>query len=150
MVKIRSSLTLCCFSCSNLEKKKKAVERMKDQLHKLEVQATDKVCLTTRFLSLVHVFLETLMPSSGNYHCCRNVFSTKYCLFKLANGAIMLQDENKDIALGTSKLNYLDPRISVAWCKKYEVPIEKVYNKTQRQKFMWAVDMAGPEFQFID
>ena len=30
------------------------------------------------------------------------------------------------IALGTSKLNYLDPRISVQWCKTHEVPIEKV------------------------
>merc|ERR1711879_508057 len=52
---------------------------------------------------------------------------------------------NKTIALGTSKLNYLDPRISVAWCKKYDVPIEKVYNKTQREKFRWAIDMAGPD-----
>lgn len=51
------------------------------------------------------------------------------------------KDENKTIALGTSKLNYLDPRISVAWCKKHEVPIEKVYNKTQREKFRWAIDM---------
>ena len=25
------------------------------------------------------------------------------------------KDENKEIALGTSKLNYLDPRITVAW-----------------------------------
>jgi hypothetical protein len=25
------------------------------------------------------------------------------------------KEENKTIALGTSKLNYLDPRISVAW-----------------------------------
>lgn len=25
------------------------------------------------------------------------------------------REENKQIALGTSKLNYLDPRISVAW-----------------------------------
>ncbi len=25
------------------------------------------------------------------------------------------REENKDIALGTSKLNYLDPRISIAW-----------------------------------
>lgn len=25
------------------------------------------------------------------------------------------REENKEIALGTSKLNYLDPRISVAW-----------------------------------
>ena len=51
------------------------------------------------------------------------------------------KDENKTIALGTSKLNYLDPRISVAWCKKHKVPIEKVYNKTQREKFRWAIDM---------
>ncbi|KAI8428097.1 hypothetical protein MSG28_002369 [Choristoneura fumiferana] len=55
------------------------------------------------------------------------------------------RDENKTIALGTSKLNYLDPRISVAWCKKHGVPLEKIYNKTQRDKFRWAIDMAGPD-----
>lgn len=49
-----------------VETKKKAVERLEEQLMKLEVQATDR-------------------------------------------------EENKQIALGTSKLNYLDPRISVAW-----------------------------------
>ena len=27
-------------------------------------------------------------------------------------------DKNKNISLGTSKLNYLDPQISVQWCKK--------------------------------
>lgn len=58
------------------------------------------------------------------------------------------REENKTIALGTSKLNYLDPRISVAWCKKNDVPIEKVYNKTQRDKFRWAIDMAGPDYVF--
>jgi len=76
----------------NVDKKKKALERLLEQLEKLEIQKTDK-------------------------------------------------DENKTIALGTSKLNYLDPRISVAWCKKHEVPVEKVYNKTQREKFRWAIDM---------
>merc|ERR1712129_411035 len=65
------------------DKAKKAVERLLEQLEKLEIQKTDK-------------------------------------------------DENKTISLGTSKLNYLDPRISVQWCKTHEVPIEKVYNKTQR------------------
>ncbi|KAH0549374.1 DNA topoisomerase I, mitochondrial isoform X1 [Cotesia glomerata] len=58
------------------------------------------------------------------------------------------RDENKAIALGTSKLNYLDPRITVAWCKKNDVPIEKIYNKTQRDKFRWAIDMAGPDYVF--
>lgn len=55
-----------CFSSRAVDMKKKAVERISEQLMKLEVQATDR-------------------------------------------------EENKQIALGTSKLNYLDPRISVAW-----------------------------------
>ncbi|KAL7864528.1 hypothetical protein AOLI_G00159480 [Acnodon oligacanthus] len=58
------------------------------------------------------------------------------------------REENKQIALGTSKLNYLDPRISVAWCKKFGIPIEKIYNKTQREKFAWAIDMADQDFEF--
>ena len=60
------------------------------------------------------------------------------------------KEENKDIALGTSKLNYLDPRISVAWCKKNEVPIEKIYSKTQRDKFRWAIDMATRDYHFYN
>ncbi len=60
------------------------------------------------------------------------------------------KEENKDIALGTSKLNYLDPRISVAWCKKNNVPIEKIYSKTQRDKFRWAIDMATAEYHFYN
>ena len=58
-----------------MEKKKKAVERLMEQLNKLETQQVDK-------------------------------------------------EENKTIALGTSKLNYLDPRISVTWCKKFDVGME--------------------------
>ncbi|XP_077581842.1 DNA topoisomerase I, like isoform X2 [Stigmatopora nigra] len=58
------------------------------------------------------------------------------------------REENKQIALGTSKLNYLDPRISVAWSKKWGIPVEKIYNKTQREKFAWAIDMADDDFEF--
>lgn len=58
------------------------------------------------------------------------------------------KDEGKSIALGTSKLNYLDPRISVAWCKRFDVPIEKVYNATQRAKFRWAIEMTKQDFVF--
>ncbi|XP_054475821.1 DNA topoisomerase I, mitochondrial [Anoplopoma fimbria] len=58
------------------------------------------------------------------------------------------REENKQIALGTSKLNYLDPRISVAWCKNMEVTIEKIYNKSQRDKFAWAIDMTEEDFEF--
>ncbi|KAJ7997728.1 hypothetical protein DPEC_G00215130 [Dallia pectoralis] len=58
------------------------------------------------------------------------------------------REENKQIALSTSKLNYLDPRISIAWCKNMEVPLEKIYNKSHRDKFVWAVDMTVKDFIF--
>ncbi|XP_036405890.1 DNA topoisomerase 1-like isoform X2 [Megalops cyprinoides] len=58
------------------------------------------------------------------------------------------REESKQIALGTSKLNYLDPRISIAWCMKMNVPLEKIYNKSQRDKFAWAIDMTEPDFEF--
>ena len=58
------------------------------------------------------------------------------------------KDENKTTALGTSKINYLDPRITVAWCKKHNVPWEKVFNKSLKEKFKWAWEVAGPDFVF--
>ena len=47
-----------------------------------------------------------------------------------------IKDDNKTIALSTSKLNYLDPRISVAWCKKHNVPIDKVGCLLSRVSFL--------------
>jgi len=41
----------------------------------------------------------------------------------------------KTVSLGTSKINYLDPRITVAWCKMHEVPIEKIYTRVLLDKF---------------
>ncbi|KAJ3342186.1 DNA topoisomerase 1 [Gonapodya sp. JEL0774] len=54
--------------------------------------------------------------------------------------AMVDKDENKTTALGTSKINYIDPRISVMWCKKYDVPLEKVFNKSLLSKFKWAME----------
>jgi len=58
-----------------------------------------------------------------------------------------LKIENKEVALGTSKINYMDPRISVAFCKRIELPIEKVFNKALLDKFPWAMAV-GPDFHF--
>ena len=52
-----------------------------------------------------------------------------------------LRDENKEVALGTSKINYMDPRITVAWCKLKEVPLELVFNKSLVTKFPWAMEV---------
>ena len=46
-----------------------------------------------------------------------------------------------------SKINYMDPRISVAWCKRCEVPIDKVFARTLREKFNWAMAVL-PDWKF--
>lgn len=58
-----------------------------------------------------------------------------------------IKEDLKTVALGTSKINYLDPRITVAWCKRHEVPIEKIFNKSLIAKFSWAMDV-DPDFRF--
>eukprot|EP01105_Mastigella_eilhardi_P012966 TRINITY_DN2950_c0_g1_i2.p1 TRINITY_DN2950_c0_g1~~TRINITY_DN2950_c0_g1_i2.p1 ORF type:complete len:535 (-),score=203.54 TRINITY_DN2950_c0_g1_i2:114-1718(-) len=55
--------------------------------------------------------------------------------------------ETKNYALNTSKLNYIDPRITAAWCKKVKLPIEKVFAKTIRDKFKWAMEV-DEDFKF--
>jgi len=51
------------------------------------------------------------------------------------------------VALGTSKINYMDPRITISWCKKKEMPIEKVFQTTLRSKFAWAMG-TDPDYAF--
>jgi DNA topoisomerase I len=45
---------------------------------------------------------------------------------KLESLELKLQDknDNKQVALGTSKINYMDPRISVAWCKRVRLFVD--------------------------
>jgi DNA topoisomerase-1 len=51
-----------------------------------------------------------------------------------------LEEVENNVATSTSKLNYIDPRIVISWCKKAEMPIEKIYNKQSLKKFTWAMD----------
>ncbi|KAH9991825.1 hypothetical protein BJV77DRAFT_1006047 [Russula vinacea] len=57
------------------------------------------------------------------------------------------REAGKEVALGTSKINYLDPRITAAWCKKHDVPIEKIFSKTLLTKFPWAMEVE-PDWKF--
>ncbi len=51
--------------------------------------------------------------------------------------------ENQNVALNTSKINYNDPRISVAFCKKNEIPIEKIFTKVLLEKFIWSMKVSS-------
>lgn len=60
---------------------------------------------------------------------------------KLMEIKLELRKELVNISLGTSKMNYIDPRITVAFVKKFDIPIEKVFTKSLAAKFKWAMDV---------
>ncbi|CAD7927412.1 unnamed protein product [Amoebophrya sp. A120] len=57
------------------------------------------------------------------------------------------REENKNVALGTSKINYMDPRITISFCKRVNLEVNKVFNKAILSKFPWAVD-CDQDFEF--
>jgi DNA topoisomerase-1 len=44
----------------------------------------------------------------------------------------------KNVSLGTSKQNYIDPRVIFAFAKKYDIPPEKLLNEKLVTRFQWA------------
>ncbi|KAF1997578.1 DNA topoisomerase 1 [Amniculicola lignicola CBS 123094] len=63
---------------------------------------------------------------------------------------IQMEDKegNKEVALGTSKINYIDPRLTVVFSKKFDVPIERFFSKTLREKFDWAIKSVEEDWEF--
>ena len=44
----------------------------------------------------------------------------------------------KNVSLGTSKTNYIDPRIIFAFIKKYNISPDKIFTKSLLKRFTWA------------
>jgi len=51
-----------------------------------------------------------------------------------------LKKETKNISLGTSKINYIDPRITISYMKTYNIDPNKILSKSLQQKFAWALE----------
>lgn len=51
------------------------------------------------------------------------------------------KNELKNVSLSTSKVNYIDPRIIVAFMKKFNIPMEKIFSTKLQSKFSWAMDV---------
>ena len=50
--------------------------------------------------------------------------------------------QTKNLSLSTSKINYIDPRITFYFSNELDVPIEKLFTKTLIDKYMWASDIS--------
>jgi DNA topoisomerase-1 len=69
---------------------------------------------------------------------------------RIENMKVQMEDKegNKEVALGTSKINYIDPRLTVVFSKKFDVPIERFFSKTLREKFDWAIKSVDEDWEF--
>lgn len=60
---------------------------------------------------------------------------------KELKGKRELKSEMKSISLDTAKQNYIDPRISIAFLKKFNLDIDKIFSKKLQDKFKWALEV---------
>lgn len=128
--------------------KRKEKEDRQEQLHRLE-KKYEKMCEKAKEKGQPKPEKPTLKDSTRepNMERLEKELTRLNDRIHQAKAMRIDKDENKTTALGTSKINYIDPRITSAWCAKYEVPIEKMFTKTLREKFKWAMD-AGADWQF--
>ncbi|KAI9487385.1 MAG: hypothetical protein EXX96DRAFT_553001 [Benjaminiella poitrasii] len=105
---------------SQLKESLKAADELEKRLKKERKMAT----IEPKSSATVEKLITQIQKVDDRIHATKNQVTDK--------------EENKEIALGTSKLNYIDPRISIAWCRQHEVPLEKVFSKTLIDKFRWA------------
>lgn len=90
--------------------------------------------------------LQAVVRTKKKGHIESNIKQVTERIAKL-QADLRIKDDLKTVALGTSKINYLDPRITIAWCKKHNVPIERIFAKTLLVKFAWAME-ASETFRF--
>tara|TARA_B100000768_G_scaffold135297_1_gene126082 strand:- start:3596 stop:5245 length:1650 start_codon:yes stop_codon:yes gene_type:complete len=64
-----------------------------------------------------------------------NRIDSKIILLKLKKET---KSKMKNVSLGTSKMNYIDPRIVFGFIKRFDIPPEKLFTKALLARFEWA------------
>lgn len=109
----------------------------------LRVESTDdekKLALTQAFVKVADVMNHKKMTDNeAKVEKLRAQLEAEKDAKKKLKIQMKLESEEKNISVGTSKANYIDPRVCVSWAKRYEFPIEKVYAKNDLKKFTWAM-----------
>jgi DNA topoisomerase-1 len=60
----------------------------------------------------------------------------------ISTAKLKLNEAENNVNMGTSKANYIDPRIIVSWAKSHDVPIEAIYKTANdRKRFIWAMEI---------
>ncbi len=113
------------FSGEKIEKTQTKIQDLQVQLRKLKREKDKKIekgSKTTAINKRIILLQQKI----------KNVKNKKY-----------LQSESKTLSTGTSKINYIDPRITIAFLKTNNLMdgLDKFFNKTHQKQFIWAIDV---------
>lgn len=122
---------------------KTAPKNFELQMKNLQDRLNEKKVKLEKLKSQLKLLKKTKMKTDDTKRKIKNL---KEISEKLLS-KIELKNDTKNIALETSKINYIDPRITIAWCKRNKVPVDKVYSKSLREKFKWAMN-TEPDWKF--
>mmetsp|Transcript_7505 Transcript_7505/g.11163 ORF Transcript_7505/g.11163 Transcript_7505/m.11163 type:complete len:834 (-) Transcript_7505:54-2555(-) len=134
----------------SLAKAKKMKDEAKTNEEKIEATKADEAAKQKRRdvqkekFKQMHLWAGDKVPTEESVRKRIETWNAKIAKMELD---LKHKDDNKEVSLGTSKLNYMDPRISVAFCKRNEIPIEKIFSKTMRDKFNWSMAVP-PDWEF--
>ena len=67
---------------------------------------------------------------------------------KLLKIKMETKSKMKNVSLGTSKTNYIDPRLIIAWTKTFDIDPSYIYTKTLLTKFQWAIQITTSEWNW--
>ena len=108
-----------------MEKLRDAIQERLDKIRKLE--DLQKALKSGRELK---GYLKTLSQEKGapkNFEACKAQIAKLRDRVQKEELKMQAREDNKSVALGTSRINYMDPRITISWCKIKDVPIEKIF-----------------------
>ena len=142
--------TICYNNIATFIKNKKNDELIFDNinsgmvnryLHNFMEGLTAKVFRTFRsselFNKLLLVSLNHEKDEKDEKYIIKNYKYANLMVAKLCNHR---KNKNLELSLETSKRNYLDPRITFCYSKKYNIPIEKLFSKNLIEKHAWATN----------
>ena len=95
-------------------------------------------------------YLKTLHAEKGapkTFESCKTQIAKLKERIQKDEIALQTRKDNSSVALGTSRINYMDPRITISWCKLKDVPIEKIFQANLQSKFNWAMS-SEPDYEF--
>lgn len=121
----------------SINKKKEILKKHTNELAILQRERTDEKPLTEKQQKALKKKKQTL----------RERIKSVTQMISKQKLQVKSKKELKNISLSTSKVNYIDPRILVAFVKRTAIPMEKIFASKLQSKFRWAMEV-GPDFKF--